>query len=70
MRYRIAAIGSVGANATTIIRMLAGKWVKTIVLIKPILSAILAAAMNEKAVTTPEIDRMYDIVERSAPNLA
>ena len=50
--------------------MLAGKWVKTIVLIKPILSAILAAAMNEKAVTTPEIDRMYDIVERSAPNLA
>lgn len=70
IKYKIAPIGSVGANATKIIRMLAGKWAKTIVLIKPILSAIFAAIMNEKAVITPDIDRMYDIVERSAPNFA
>ena len=66
-KYRIAAIGSEGANAMAIIRMLDGRWVKTIALIRPILSAIHAVAINEKAVITPEMDRMYDIVERSAP---
>ena len=43
--------------------------VKTMVLTRPILSAILAAARNEKAVRTPAIEKMYDKVVKSRPNL-
>jgi hypothetical protein len=52
------AIGSVGANATSMSRTLEGIWVNTIVLIRPILSAILAAPINENAVKTPAIEKM------------
>ena len=52
------AIGRVGENATSINRMLEGIWVKTIVLIKPILFAILADARNENAVRTPAIENI------------
>ena len=34
----------------------------------PILSAIFAAAINEKAVRTPDTEKMYDKVVKSAPN--
>jgi hypothetical protein len=35
----------------------------------PILSAILAAAKNENAVSTPATENMYDSVVNSIPNL-
>src|SRR5437867_13401015 len=49
--------------------MLDGMCVKTMVLTRPILSAILAAARNEKAVRTPAIEKMYDKVVKLRPNL-
>jgi len=36
----------------------------------PILSAIFAAAINEKAVRTADAEKMYDNVIKSAPNRA
>lgn len=52
------AIGREGANPTSMSRMLEGIWVNTIVLIKPILSAIFAAPINENAVKTPAIEKI------------
>ena len=57
-RYNATASGRVGANATSISKILDGICVKTIVLIKPILSAIFAAARNENAVRTPAIEKI------------
>jgi hypothetical protein len=62
------ANGSVGANATSIIRILDGICVNTIVFIKPILSASFAATRNEKAVRTPAIVKICDRVVNSTPN--
>ena len=47
-----------GATATSIIRILEGIWVKTIVLINPTLSAIFADTINEKAVRIPATEKM------------
>src|SRR5579884_486540 len=63
------AIGRAGANATNISNTLEGICVNTIVLTSPILSAILAATINENAVRAPAIEKIYDRVVRSAPNL-
>ena len=42
--------------------------VKTIVLMRPIHQQFLQAAINEKAVRTPDTEAMYDNVVKSAPN--
>src|SRR5919199_5401250 len=68
-RYNAMANGSVGANATSIIKILDGICVNTIVFIKPILAASLAATRNEKAVRTPAIEKIRDRVVNSTPNL-
>ena len=44
------------------------KCVNTIVFIKPILSASLAATRNEKAVKTPAMDKICERVVNSTPN--
>jgi hypothetical protein len=67
-RYSAMASGSVGANATSMIKILDGMCVNTIVLIRPILSEIFAATRNENAVRTPATEKMYDSVVKSTPN--
>jgi hypothetical protein len=64
------ANGSVGANATSISKILDGICVNTMVFIKPILSASFAATRNENAVRMPAIEKMYDRVVNSTPNFA
>ena len=48
-----------GAKATSIISIFDRIWVNTIVVIKPILSAIFVEIMNEKAVRTPGLKFVY-----------
>src|ERR1700752_2430495 len=60
---------SVGANATRISKTFEGICVNTIVFTRPILSAIFAAAMYDKAVKIPAAEKRYDKIIRSAPNL-
>jgi hypothetical protein len=67
-RYNAIVNGSVGANATSIIKILEGICVNTIVFIRPILSASFAATRNEKAVITRAIAKMCDRVVNSTPN--
>ncbi len=63
------AHSGVGASPTKISNTFDGICVKTMVFTSPILSAILVAAKNENAVSTPATENMYDSVVNSIPNL-
>ncbi len=63
------ANSGVGANPTKISNTFDGICVKTMVFTSPILSAILAAAKNENAVSTAPTENMYDSMVNSIPNL-
>src|SRR5919109_5362111 len=57
-----------GAKATRMSNIFEGICVNTIVFTRPILSAIFAAAMKDKAVRIPAAEKIYDKIMRSAPN--